>query len=373
MKKPTIFFSHSSKDKDMIIKLKDKINAFTGGTLDIFVSSDGQSIPFGTNWIHKIEAGLENAELMFVFVTPNSLQSNWIYFESGFAYSKGIEVIPIAISSDIALLKPPLNLLQGFNLDSFDSMNNIISIINKKFSFSFTECFIEKDYSEIVQNNLFEENFNWDDMIKMIKFSIYSSSVNDDGKEIKFDLARIHEKIIQYLDDNDYKYSIGRDYLNNSIKTLLVLGIKISYKPTYIPTTVNSRETPGDITFLISPCNFDKSFQLLKELLSMIKEDENSYLWFSFSPQYNIIEDEEKFSSIISKHLDDFSYIKKQPRSYLYNDLRFGVFNINKSEPIFKKDMILYVSFSIESVSLVDICNLISKLISIGIINEVRL
>lgn len=71
MSKPTVFFSHSSKDKDLIIKLKDKLMSFTGGTLNIFLSSDGQSIPFGTNWIHKIEEGLKDAKIMFVFVTTN--------------------------------------------------------------------------------------------------------------------------------------------------------------------------------------------------------------------------------------------------------------------------------------------------------------
>ena len=64
----------------------------TSGVIQIFMSSDGQSIPFGNNWVHKIEEGLNNAKIMFVFVTPTSIESGWIYFEAGFAYSKGIEV-----------------------------------------------------------------------------------------------------------------------------------------------------------------------------------------------------------------------------------------------------------------------------------------
>jgi len=34
---------------------------------------------------------------MFIFVTQNSIKSDWIYFEAGYAYSKGIEVIPVGI------------------------------------------------------------------------------------------------------------------------------------------------------------------------------------------------------------------------------------------------------------------------------------
>ena len=115
MSKPTIFFSHSSKDKDAILTIKNKLDSATGGVLDIFMSSDGQSIPFGTNWIHKIEEGLQAAKIMFVFVTEVSVASGWIYFEAGFAYSKGIQVVPVGIGIDIGTLKAPLNLLQGFS------------------------------------------------------------------------------------------------------------------------------------------------------------------------------------------------------------------------------------------------------------------
>lgn len=39
--KPTIFFSHSSKDKESLIVLKELIEEKTGGTINIFMSSDG--------------------------------------------------------------------------------------------------------------------------------------------------------------------------------------------------------------------------------------------------------------------------------------------------------------------------------------------
>ncbi len=55
---------------------------------------------------------------MFVFVTPTSIESGWIYFEAGFAYSKGIDVIPVGVGIDIGSIRPPLSLLQGFNITS---------------------------------------------------------------------------------------------------------------------------------------------------------------------------------------------------------------------------------------------------------------
>lgn len=116
MGKLTIFFSHSSADKNTILPIKEKLCSITANVLDVFMSSDGQSIPFGNNWIHKIEEGLNKAQVMFVFVTPISVNSAWIYFEAGFAYSKNIEVIPVGIGISIGQLKPPLSLLQGFDI-----------------------------------------------------------------------------------------------------------------------------------------------------------------------------------------------------------------------------------------------------------------
>ena len=149
MDKPTIFFSHSSKDSTIIMPIKNKITEITGKTLNIFMSSDGQSIPFGNNWVHKIEEGLNNAQIMFVFITPNSVDSAWIYFEAGYAYSKSIEVIPVGIDINIGELKPPLNLLQGFNVTSTDSLNKFITIINNKFDLKFKEGFDDEDCDAI--------------------------------------------------------------------------------------------------------------------------------------------------------------------------------------------------------------------------------
>lgn len=157
MEKPTIFFSHSSIDKDYISCLHKKVSVTTAKTVEVFQSSDGESIPFGNNWVHKIEENLHKAKVMFVFVSPISLSSSWIYFESGFAYSRGVKVIPIGIKGvDVGSLKPPLNLLQGFNINSENGMNNIITVLNREFSCEFAESYNERDYIDLSQ---FDENF----------------------------------------------------------------------------------------------------------------------------------------------------------------------------------------------------------------------
>jgi TIR domain len=149
--KPTIFFSHSSKDKDVLARLKDMFVDKTGGTIAVFLSSDGQSIPLGRNWVHRVQESLNEAALMVVFITPNSLRSNWIYFEAGYAYSKDIKVVPVGfLGIDLSSVRPPLSLLQGFNISNHDGLDNLIAMTNDEFSHKHKSRFSDSEYKELV-------------------------------------------------------------------------------------------------------------------------------------------------------------------------------------------------------------------------------
>jgi hypothetical protein len=149
--KPIVFFSHSSQDKDVLSKLKDIFCEKTGGTIEVFLSSDGQSIPLGRNWVHRVQEALEQSSLMVVFITPNSLRSNWIYFEAGFAYSKGIRVVPVGfLGTDLTHLSPPLNLLQGFNINNKDGLDNLIALVNDAYSYKLSSTFSEDDFKSVL-------------------------------------------------------------------------------------------------------------------------------------------------------------------------------------------------------------------------------
>lgn len=152
MQKPTIFFSHSSQDRHALVKLKDLFIAKTGGSIEVFLSSDGQSIPFGRNWVHSVEQALNQAKLMLAFVTSNSLRSNWMYFETGHAYSKGVQVVPVGLGVDLSTVGAPLSLLQGFNVKSEAGFNNIIAVANEVFSHSHAETFSFDDFRQIANS-----------------------------------------------------------------------------------------------------------------------------------------------------------------------------------------------------------------------------
>jgi hypothetical protein len=150
MSKPTVFFSHSSADKRFLTAFKELFIARTGGAIDVFLSSDGQSIRLGQNWVYRIQEALEHSRLMLVFISPSSVGSPWLYFEAGFAYSKGMRVVPIGILGvEIASLSPPITLLQGFNLKSADGLGNVIALVNEVFEHTHATDFTPKDYFDL--------------------------------------------------------------------------------------------------------------------------------------------------------------------------------------------------------------------------------
>jgi hypothetical protein len=154
VEKPVVFFSHSSKDSEALKRLKDRFVELTADTIEVFLSSDGQSIRLGKNWLARVEEALKGAKVMFVFLTPNSMASPWVYFESGHAYAKGTDVIPIGLFGvDVGKIPPPLSTLQGFNAVSHDSLNNIIAKVNELFTSKFKMGFTPEDFQALEINS----------------------------------------------------------------------------------------------------------------------------------------------------------------------------------------------------------------------------
>jgi hypothetical protein len=153
MGKPIVFLSHSSRDKAALVTLKKLLDDRAAGSLNFFLSSDGESIRFGRNWVVRISDALSQAKLMFVFLSPQSADSKWIHFEAGCAYAKDIQVVPVCLPGiDLNRITPPLSLLQGFNLHSHDAMGNLARICNKEFDMKIDESFSGEDFDNIISN-----------------------------------------------------------------------------------------------------------------------------------------------------------------------------------------------------------------------------
>jgi len=177
MTKPIVFLSHSSKDKQQLVALKTLLDIRAVRSLEFFLSSDGQSIKFGTNWVVRISDALAQAQMMFVFLSPNSIDSKWIHFEAGCAYAKNVEVVPVCLPGTLlTAMQAPLSLLQGFNLHSHDAMGNIVRMCNEKFDLKMPEDFSAAEFQgvfapSILQTAQFFGEFSWAIEVILLKYT----------------------------------------------------------------------------------------------------------------------------------------------------------------------------------------------------------
>lgn len=315
MEKQTIFFSHSSKDEKFLTEIKNKLLKITSNTIKIFQSSDGESIPFGNNWVHKIEENLNNSKLMFVFISPNSIKSNWIYFESGFSYSKGIKVIPIGINGiDIGQLAPPINLLQGFNITSENGLNNIVAIINKEFSISFPESFEIKDFQDVSihSNNILIAN-NYTKFIDYIEIN-FSNNFKDLNLK-----ANAFENIENYLNKKKIKYS------KNGNNEIYMPGIFI-----YRSNNLNL----NDISFKLDYMNFSSNIELALKLLNEIYLENVPQYYFRiiFTENIDFITTNFKISSRLDNCGIEISELNG--RLYNFKSILFAIDEIDNKKSL---------------------------------------
>lgn len=83
MNNKQLFLSHIHEEKELAIIIKESIEEEFAGFVDVFVSSDGTSIPAGSNFLNRIESGLVNCIGALYLISPTSVKRNWINFELG--------------------------------------------------------------------------------------------------------------------------------------------------------------------------------------------------------------------------------------------------------------------------------------------------
>ena len=368
MSKPTLFFSHSSKDKDMVLAIKNKVMKYTSGTLEIFQSSDGESIPFGTNWIHKVEEGLKEAKVMFVFITEQSISSGWIYFEAGYAYSKDVHVIPVGIGVSVGDLKAPLNLLQGFNITSADSLNNFLTIINREFNYSFPAQFTDDDFNEIVSYSPGSKttHMQFDDIVKSINYQLLAEYSDGQGGKVQYDIATYFEKIVQYLNDNSIPYSLADPYRQQYRKCIIVQGLRIIFEASSDPKqSINGRtERVGQIIVNISPMNFERSFDLYQKLSALLNEKNRFYLNIRLNESYAFVTSDVNMAALLSAVPEWCSFSKDEVGVFECNesDIHFCIWDHNMYEPRKGADYVLNINYDTNSISANDIVSVVTKL-----------
>jgi len=115
--KKRLFISHISEEKRIAEQVKKALNRDFLGLLDVFVSSDTESIAAGAEWLSSIEKALRDCAIFVILCSPESIGRPWINFEAGAAWMLDIPLIPVCHSGLLPHdLRMPLSLKQGIAL-----------------------------------------------------------------------------------------------------------------------------------------------------------------------------------------------------------------------------------------------------------------
>lgn len=132
MKKPLIFISHITSEKEIALALKELVNKAFIGMAEVFVSSDPDSIAMGGKWLEEITHALKGSAVELVLASPNSIKRPWINFEAGAGWVRDIPVVPICHSGmTYKTLPSPLSSLQSGIATDLESMGYVISVLAK--------------------------------------------------------------------------------------------------------------------------------------------------------------------------------------------------------------------------------------------------
>ncbi len=133
MGKPHIFVSHISEEGELASAIKSQVVEDFLGMLEVFVSSDLQSIGAGQNWLASLEDGMRRSSMLVVLCSHASLRRPWVNFEVGAAWMGRIPIVPICHSGlDPSALPIPLSLLQGVKASDPEGMWRLYAAIAAK-------------------------------------------------------------------------------------------------------------------------------------------------------------------------------------------------------------------------------------------------
>jgi hypothetical protein len=210
MNKKLVFVSHITEEKELAYLVKDFISTAFLELIEVFVSTDENSISLGEKWLENITNSLKECFIEIIICSPKSVERPWINFEAGAGWIRGIPVIPLCHSGiHPDTLPMPLNLLQGANLNSVSELRLLLPILAKAIDSSVPN-FDFSDFAEKVK--IFEEKYTfWNEcnncfsILKKYSGPAYSELFS--GNSINFLIKETEKeefyKIIQFLKQNN--------------------------------------------------------------------------------------------------------------------------------------------------------------------------
>lgn len=238
----TVFLSHIHEEKEFALLFKNALEEEFGGFVKVFVSSDGTSIPAGSNFLKRIETGLLTCDAAVYLISQNSVKRNWINFELGAIWIRSlinaenhapeIPLLPICHSGvNPGSLPAPLN-----------NLNAIIGTESSQLDFAFKSI-----QSAIGGSGRLRTDFN-ELASKILKLQTEYTATSNFAKVLKLVsppeklrelIDSLHQNqptksiVLQIEDIQKKKAAEARDIIQNFLADVRVksLGIKTAYGP----------------------------------------------------------------------------------------------------------------------------------------------
>jgi hypothetical protein len=157
MSKKRVFISHISSEAELAKCLKEYLNKHFPDLLDIFVSSDRETIKAGSNWLEEVGKALKSADVQIMLCSKESVGRPWVNFEAGAVWLRGIPLIPLCHSGmQPDDLPVPLSLLEGLECGEPKGLQKLYDAIAKKLSVNVPEVDFHKMAVEL---NEFEKKY----------------------------------------------------------------------------------------------------------------------------------------------------------------------------------------------------------------------
>ncbi|MBL8165787.1 MAG: toll/interleukin-1 receptor domain-containing protein [Anaerolineae bacterium] len=134
------FISHSAEDKLIAEALKEQIEGFFAKVYQVFVSSVPGGIKTGSDFVEELNNKLETSGTLILLVTPKSIHSAWVWFETGTFWlrwrKKKVIILPLVVRvADEHLPNILKDLrLQRKNIDTLSDIEDFFNELEQRFN-----------------------------------------------------------------------------------------------------------------------------------------------------------------------------------------------------------------------------------------------
>jgi hypothetical protein len=121
-----VFVSHVGEEAEVAALLKKALKRDFPNLVNVFASSDTESIGAGEDWLVAIERALEECAMMIILCSPTSIDRPWINFEAGMAWMRRVPLVPLCHAGLTPRdLRMPLLLKHGVELGKPDGLRSL--------------------------------------------------------------------------------------------------------------------------------------------------------------------------------------------------------------------------------------------------------